>query len=158
MKKLVVAFVLIITFSKGNAQIKVGDAMPNSTLNNIQNQAVELSSFKGKTVLVDFWASWCGPCRVANKKLVKLHSDIKTKDFEIIGISLDTDIVKWGNAIKKDKIEYTQLNEPKGFDAKVAVRFGVEELPTTYLFDKEGVLIAINPTEEEINNQINKLQ
>jgi thiol-disulfide isomerase/thioredoxin len=156
MKKLVLAFILIITFSKGNAQLKIGDALPNSTLNNIQNEAVDLSSFKGKTVLVDFWASWCAPCRVANKKLVKLHSEINNQDFEIIGISLDTDKVKWINAIKKDKIEYTQLNESKGFDAKVAVRFGIEELPTSFLFDKEGVLIAINPTEEEINSQINK--
>jgi thiol-disulfide isomerase/thioredoxin len=156
MKKLVLAFILIITFSKGNAQIKIGDALPNSTLNNIQNEAVDLSSFKGKTVLIDFWASWCAPCRVANKKLVKLHSEINNQGFEIIGISLDTDKVKWINAMKKDKIEYTQLNESKGFDAKVAVRFGIEELPTSFLFDKEGVLIAINPTEEEINSQINK--
>jgi thiol-disulfide isomerase/thioredoxin len=156
MKKLVLAIVLIVSFSKGNAQMKIGDTLPNTILNNIQNQAVDLSDFKGKTVLVDFWASWCAPCRVANKKLVKLHSETKNNDFEIIGISLDTDKVRWGNAVKKDKIEYTQLNEPKGFDAKVAVRFGVEELPTSYLFDKKGVLVAINPTEQEINNQINK--
>ncbi len=115
-----------------------------------------MSSFKGKTILVDFWASWCAPCRLANKKLVQLHSELAGQKFEIIGISLDTDKTKWMNAIKKDKIEYTQLNEPKGFDAKVAVRFGVEQLPSTYMFDGEGRLLAINPTEEEIITQIKK--
>lgn len=93
---------------------------------------------------------------MANKKLVQLHFELKEQKFEIIGVSLDTDKTKWINAIKKDKIEYTQLNEPKGFDANVAVRFGVEQLPTSFLFDRNGRLLAINPKEEEIIAQIKK--
>lgn len=156
MKKIFLGLVMIASFSNASAQMQIGESLPNSSLANVQNETVDLSSFKGKTILVDFWASWCAPCRLANKKLVQLHSELAGQKFEIIGISLDTDKTKWMNAIKKDKIEYTQLNEPKGFDAKVAVRFGVEQLPSTYMFDGEGRLLAINPTEEEIITQIKK--
>jgi thiol-disulfide isomerase/thioredoxin len=156
MKNIFLGLLLMGSFSDATAQIQIGDYLPNSSLANVKNETVDLSSFKGKTILVDFWASWCAPCRLANRKLVQLHSELAGQKFEIIGVSLDTDITKWINAIKKDKIEYTQLNEPKGFDAKVAVRFGVEQLPTTYMFDSEGRLLAFNPTEEEIIAQIKK--
>jgi thiol-disulfide isomerase/thioredoxin len=156
MKNIFLGLLLMVSFSDATAQIQIGDSLPNSSLANVKNETVDLSSFKGKTILVDFWASWCAPCRLANRKLVQLHSELAGHKFEIIGVSLDTDITKWINAIKKDKIEYIQLNEPKGFDAKVAVRFGVEQLPTTYMFDSEGRLLAFNPTEEEIIAQIKK--
>lgn len=128
----------------------------HSTIRNIQNEEVNLSSFKGKIVLIDFWASWSAPCRMANKKLVKMYNQFDNTDFEIIGISIDTDSKKWISAIEKDKIKYTQLINPKGFDAKTAVLFNVEQLPSSFLFDKSGFLIAINPTEEDINNYLKK--
>jgi peroxiredoxin len=156
MKKIFLGLILITSFSNAIAQMQIGDSLPNSSLRNVQNETVDMSSFKGKIILVDFWASWCAPCRLANKKLVQLHFELKDQKFEIIGVSLDTDKTKWINAIKKDKIEYTQLNEPKGFDANVAVRFGVEQLPTSFLFDRNGRLLAINPKEEEIIAQIKK--
>jgi peroxiredoxin len=133
-----------------NAQLKIGDSVPNITLNNQNNAAVTISQFREKFVLIDFWASWCGPCRLGNKKLVKLYSSTNSSKIEIIGISLDTDKTKWIQAIEKDKIEFTQLIDPKGFDANTAVLFGVEELPSKFLFNEKGILIAINPTEEEI--------
>jgi peroxiredoxin len=156
MKNIFLVLVSVASFSNAIAQMQIGDSLPNSSLRNVQNETVDMSSFKGKIILVDFWASWCAPCRLANKKLVQLHFELKDQKFEIIGVSLDTDKTKWINAIKKDKIEYTQLNEPKGFDANVAVRFGVEQLPTSFLFDRNGRLLAINPKEEEIIAQIKK--
>ena len=149
-------FYLLITvliFFSSNAQVKIGDAMPSLKLMNTKNEEIEITSFKDKLVLIDFWASWCAPCRIANKKMVQLHATSSNK-IEIIGVSLDKDHSRWIAAIKKDKINYTQLIDPNGFDAKTAEIFGVEELPTTYLFNQDGVLIAINPSEEELHNLI----
>ncbi|WP_430612657.1 TlpA family protein disulfide reductase [Flavobacterium sp. JP2137] len=155
--KVIGSFLLLMcTVFTTNAQIKLGDKLPDIALQNTQNATVKLQSFKGKTVLVDFWASWCGPCRLANRKLVKTYKEYKNQRFEIVGISIDTDKSKWLKAIEKDKINYTQLIDPKGFDAKSAQTFGVEALPATFLFDGSGKLIAINPTESQIIDQIKK--
>jgi peroxiredoxin len=139
-----------------NAQIKVGDTIPSITLKSSNNKEINITSFKGKYVLIDFWASWCAPCRLGNKKLVKLHNEITSDKIEIIGISIDTDTNKWLKAIEKDKIKFTQLIDSKGFDAETAVQFGVDELPSKYLFNQEGILIAKNPSEEEITKLIEK--
>jgi peroxiredoxin len=149
--------ILFIFFSiTTNAQIKIGDKMPSITLKSNTNTEVNITSFKGKYVLIDFWASWCGPCRLGNKKLVKLHNEVSSDKIEIIGISIDTDTNKWLKAVEKDKIKFTQLIDSKGFDAETAIQFGVEELPSKFLFNEEGVLIAKNPTEEEIIKLIEK--
>ena len=137
------------------AQIKVGDVLPTFTLLDSSNKKVSNTTFQNKFLLIDFWASWCTPCRLGNKKLVKLHNNFGADKIEIIGISLDTDKTKWLKAIEKDKIKYSQLIDPKGFDAYSAIRFGVEELPSKFLFNNKGILIAINPTEEEIIKYLN---
>lgn len=138
------------------AQLRTGASLPKLTFTSSEGQPIDLASFKGQVTLIDFWASWCGPCRVANKKLVKLYSKYKKQGFEIVGVSLDKDKAKWRDAIKKDKITYVQVNDPAGFDAKSAVTFGVENMPASYLFDASGKLIAINPSEQQIINEINK--
>lgn len=156
LKNIAALFLIILSFSTATAQIKLGDTFPDIQLQNDKNAAVKLNSFKGKTVLVDFWASWCAPCRLANKKLVKLYDKYKNQNFEIVGISIDTDKTKWLKAIEKDKLKHQQLIDPKGFDAKTAITFGVEALPAAYLFDASGKLITINPTEAQIIAQIKK--
>lgn len=156
MKKLFFIFFIIANTFIVNGQIKVGDKLPAIKLKSSRNSDVNLTSFQGKYILIDFWASWCGPCRLGNKKLVKLYSEISPDKIEIIGISIDTDPNKWLKAIEKDKIKFTQLIDPKGFDSNTSVLFGVEELPSKFLFNPEGILIAKNPTEEEIIKLITK--
>jgi len=154
MKKLFFIFFIIANTFIVNAQIKVGDKLPAIKLKSSRNSDVNLTSFQGKYILIDFWASWCGPCRLGNKKLVKLYNEVSADKIEIIGISIDTDANKWLRAIEKDKIKFTQLIDPKGFDANAAILFGVEELPSKFLFNTEGILIAKNPTEDEITKLI----
>lgn len=147
---------LLLAVPRSYAQLKVGDSLPDITLQNDKNLDITLRSFEGKTVLVDFWASWCLPCRKANKHLVKLYDKYKDKNFEIVGISIDTDSTKWLKAIQQDRLKHQQLIDPKGFDASSALLFGVDALPAAYLFDPSGKLVAINPTEEQIISQIKK--
>ncbi|MFD2602965.1 TlpA family protein disulfide reductase [Flavobacterium suzhouense] len=153
-----IIFVLVFSLfvMSANAQIKPGDQLPKLTLTDVSGKSMDLQPIKGKVVLVDFWASWCGPCRVTNKKLVKLYEKYKIANLEIVGISLDKDKSKWLAAVKKDKITYMQLNDPEGFEAKSAIAFGVEQMPASYLFDAAGRLVAINPTEDQIKNEVNK--
>lgn len=151
-----IAFALLIFSVTSFAQIKIGDTIPSIELQNSKNVKVNINEFKDKYVLIDFWASWCGPCRVGNKKLVQMHTDLDSSKIEIIGISIDTDATKWHKAIEKDKISFLQLIDPKGFDAKTALIFGVEELPSKFLFDSKGILIKKNPTDQEIINLIKK--
>lgn len=138
--------------------MKIGQFLPNVTVQGIKKDVVNLQDLKGKVHLIDFWASWCAPCRKANKKLVKLYKEYGGKDFEIVGISVDTDMKKWQSAILKDKLEHSQYIDPKGFDAKSAEAFEVEALPASYLFDKEGRLVMINPSENEITNYLNQIK
>lgn len=139
------------------SQITPGDNIPALELEKPDGAKFSINSLKGKVVLIDFWASWCGPCRKANKKLVKLYADNKNKNFEIIGISLDIDKKRWIKAIAADKLVYTQLIDARGFDAYSAGIFGVEALPASYLFDQKGKLLKINPDETTIKNFLKQL-
>ena len=104
MRRIVFAFFLIANMA--TAQINVGDSIPSITLKSSSNKDINITSFKGKHILIDFWASWCAPCRLGNKKLVKLYNEVSSDKIEIIGISIDTDVNKWLKAIEKDKIKF----------------------------------------------------
>ena len=155
MRTLIFILLVFSTTSKLSAQLKIGDKIPRFVLKNQNDEEVSSNQFKGKFILIDFWASWCAPCRLGNKKLVKLYNDFGGDKIHIIGISVDTDKSKWIKAIEKDKIKFTQLIDPKGFEATTAIQYGVEELPFKFLFNQKGILIAINPTDEEVRNFLN---
>lgn len=157
MKNVLIVIIFICTAFAGNAQIKVGQQAPVISLPDTKDSAINLSSLKGKVVLIDFWASWCRPCRATNPGLVKLYKKYKATDFEIVGISIDKEKDDWLKAIKQDKIPYLQLIDHGGWDTGVAGKYGVEEIPATFLLDKEGKIIAINLEGKELEEKIKEL-
>jgi thiol-disulfide isomerase/thioredoxin len=156
MKKIFFALLVIISVTS-KAQIKVGGTVPEITLPNAKDSIVNLSSYKGKVVLIDFWASWCGPCRASNPSVVRLYNKYKSKGFEVFGISIDSKKDAWLKAIKQDKIKYIQVNDNGGWNSKIAERFGIDQIPTNFLLDKKGNVVAIDAEGKELDKLVNSL-
>jgi peroxiredoxin len=116
--------------------------MPDFTQNDQNGKPVRLSSFKGKYVLVDFWASWCGPCRAENPNLVKAYNTFKSKNFTILSVSLDNNKDKWLEAIKKDVLTWTHVSDLKYWQNEVAVQFGIQSIPASFILDPTGKIIG----------------
>jgi peroxiredoxin len=124
--------------------LDIGGLAPEIALNSPDGEIVKLSSLRGKVVLIDFWASWCGPCRRENPNVVRAYNKFKDKGFEIYGVSLDKDARKWEYAIKKDGITWVQVSDLKGWSNVAAKRYKVSSIPQTILLGRDGRIIAKN--------------
>jgi peroxiredoxin len=136
---------------------QIGQIAPNFELNNLNAQPVSLNSLRGKVILIDFWASWCGPCRKENPNVVKAYNQFKNKGFDILGISLDTEKVQWQDAVAKDGLTWTQVSDLKGWNSDVALMYGIQSIPMNYLLDKDGKIIAKDLRGDDLINQLQKL-
>ena len=132
----------------------IGQFAPEISLPSPDGKEIALSSLKGKLVLIDFWASWCGPCRKEMPNVVKIYSKFKNKGFEIYGVSLDQDKEKWMEAITKDGINWPQVSDLKYWDNVAAKIYNVQGIPYTVLIDKEGKIIAKNLRGQELEKKI----
>lgn len=121
---------------------EVGSLAPDFTLPQPDGTSISLSQLRGKYVLIDFWASWCGPCRKENPQVVALYQKYKDKGFEILGVSLDKEKEAWTKAIEKDKLSWLHVSDLKGWQNEAAQLYQVNAIPMTYLVDPEGVIIA----------------
>jgi peroxiredoxin len=122
-----------------------------------KGQTVKLSSFRGKYVLVDFWASWCGPCRQENPNVVKAYHKYKNRNFTILGVSLDDNRDRWLRAIDQDNLEWTQVSDLQGWGNEVAVQYGVQSIPTNFLVDPTGKIIARNLRGAELEQKLEEV-
>ena len=136
---------------------QVGSMAPDFTINDADGKPVSLSQFRGKYVLVDFWASWCGPCRQENPNVVAAYNQFHSKGFEILGVSLDDNKSNWQQAIKKDNLTWTHVSDLEGWDSKAAKLYGVQSIPTNFLLDKEGKIIARDLRGADLANKLQEL-
>lgn len=137
--------------------VQIGKTAPEFSLPDTAGVSKSLSDFRGKYVLLDFWASWCPPCRRENPNVVKAFQDYKDKNFTIIGISLDNNKDKWLKAIADDKLTWTHLSDLKYWDSEIPALYGVRGIPANVLLDPNGVIIAKNITGEELHNTLKEV-
>jgi thiol-disulfide isomerase/thioredoxin len=158
MKKIISAVILIFFFLTGWAQkVYTGQTAIEISQPSPDGNTISLSSLQGKIVLVDFWASWCGPCREYNPTLLNIYNKYHDKGFEIYSVSLDKDLRKWKKAIKKDNLTWIHVSDLKGWDSRPAADYGVEAIPASVLLDKDGKIIAVNPEGSSLEKKLKEL-
>jgi len=144
------------------APVTVGHKAPDFAASGLDGKEVKLSDFKGKYVLLDFWASWCGPCRAENPNVVKLYNQYKGKGLNILSISLDVDKKDWQQAINQDKLAWNHASDLKRFDGPTELAYHIQAIPSNFMIDPQGNIVAKNimgsDLEQFLNKTFNKAQ
>lgn len=136
------------------AEALLNKEAPNLTMNDLNGKPVSVSNFKGKWVLIDFWASWCGPCRQENPNVVRAYNKFKDKNFTILGVSLDEDKSAWQKAITKDNLTWTHMSDLKQWESAAVKAYGIEGIPFNVLVDPAGKIIASSLRGEDLDNKL----
>ena len=139
------------------AKLMVGGEAPEINLPQPDGTNLALSSLRGKYVLIDFWASWCGPCRKENPYNVEMYKRFKDKGFEIYGVSLDQDPTRWKGAIEKDGLTWRHVSDLKGWSSSAGQTYNIHSIPSTVLVDPSGKIVAKGLRGEELNAKLQEL-
>jgi peroxiredoxin len=135
----------------------IGKAAPELSLPDINGNQIKLSSFKGKYVLVDFWASWCLPCRRENPNVVQAYNKYKNKNFTILGVSLDKEKDDWVHAIQKDNLSWTQISDLREWNSAAVSTYNFTGIPFNVLIDPEGKIIAQSLRGDELDQKLSEI-
>ena len=139
------------------AAANVGNVAPDFTAPNSEGKSISLKQSLGKVTIVDFWASWCKPCRAENPNVVALYAKYHAKGLNILSVSLDKEASAWKAAIAKDKLTWNHVSNLKEFEDPIALQYGINAIPTIFVLDSKGVIIAKDIRGEELNAKIASL-
>lgn len=148
---------IIDTYIKLNEEPKIGKQFIDFEMVDQNGKLQKLSDLKGKTIFLDFWASWCTPCRKENPNLVKTYNKFKSKGFEIFAVSLDKNKETWLKTIENDNLNWYHVNDLKGNGNKASLIYGVEGVPESFLIDQNGIIIARDLRGKELNEKLEEL-
>ena len=138
--------------------LEIGARAPEIALSDVNGKIIKLSSLKGNVVLIDFWASWCRPCRAENPNVVKLYNKYKNKNFTIYSISLDQERKKWIDAINQDQLSWpNHVSELTGWKSTPGIQYGVSSIPKTFLIDKDGIIIGYDLRGSNLEKKLSEL-
>ncbi|MFM9987920.1 peroxiredoxin family protein [Flavobacterium sp.] len=137
--------------------LSIGQSAPNFTAKNVDGKLVSLKESLGKITIIDFWASWCSPCRKENPNVVNLYNEFHAKGLNIIGVSLDDKATAWKEAIAKDKLTWTQVSNLKSWQDPIAVTYNIQSIPATFLLDANGNIIAKDLRGVELKAKVAEL-
>ena len=137
--------------------VQIGKPAPNFTLPDTAGVNVSLADFKGKYVLLNFWASWCPPCRKENPNVVAAYQKYKDKTFTILGVSLDKDKVRWMKGIQDDQLTWTHVSDLKYWDSEVPALYAVRGIPANFLIDPNGIIIAKDLREDALQEKLEEI-
>ena len=135
----------------------IGMVAPNFTMDDTAGNPVSLASFRGKYVLLDFWASWCGPCRAENPNVVKAYNEFKDKNFTILSVSLDRDKASWEKAIADDHLTWNHVSDLQYWDNAAAKLYGVQAIPANFLLGPDGKIIAKDLRGDKLEQELSSV-